>query len=164
MQIDSINQQVTVSDEIPSLLLPMVNKQLLLPTVSVAEMLPFKEPQKSHALASQTLPDWYLGDILWRGIYVPMVSYEAINGGTVGSIKGVSQVAVLNNVSNNPQLPFICIPTQGIPRLSRVTPGNIDEDTTKNNDPYDQLCVVIAGDFAAIPDIAKIEQAYINLL
>jgi len=114
------NAEATLSDEIPSLLLPIADGKLLLPTVSVAEMLPYKSPQKPKVeSAIGEIPEWYIGDLIWRGIMVPMISFEVANGEAMPTIKPTSQIAVLNSTANYSQLPFICFPTQGIPRLSR---------------------------------------------
>ena len=155
------NQNTNVADEVPSLLVPIATKPLLLPTVSVAEMLPYKEPQPPK---QANHPVWYMGDVLWRGVMVPMISYEAINGGDVAPIKGVSQMAVLNNTTNHPKLPFIALPTQGIPRLSRVVKSNIDQDPDAQVQPYDQMHVKVVQELAIIPNIAALEQAYIQLM
>jgi len=72
------NAEATLSDEIPSLLLPIADGKLLLPTVSVAEMLPYKSPQKPKVeSAIGEIPEWYIGDLIWRGIMVPMISFES---------------------------------------------------------------------------------------
>jgi chemosensory pili system protein ChpC len=59
--------------EIPSLLVPMSGCKLVLPTVSVAEMVVYQAPQVSLDSSSET-PQWFLGNFLWRGVQVPMVS------------------------------------------------------------------------------------------
>jgi len=153
-----------IKDEVPSLIVPMANQQLLLPTVSVAEMLPFKAPRPPQPVEGIVLPLWYLGDVLWRGILVPMISYEAINGGDILEVKGVSQMAILNNTGVSVKLPFMSFPTQGIPRLSRVTDQTIVEDASQQRKAFDSMCVSVADEAAVIPDISKIERAYIDLM
>lgn len=163
------NNDTSIADEVPSLLVPMVGKPLLLPTVSVAEMLPYKQPVLSEKASEKVaeLSDsqsWYLGDVLWRGVMVPMISYEAINGGDIAPVKGISQMAVLNNTSNHPKLPFIALPTQGIPRLSRVVDANIKHDQEATALPYDKMHVKVVDEEAIIPNVAALEQAYIQLM
>ncbi|ODS24602.1 hypothetical protein AB835_02950 [Candidatus Endobugula sertula] len=148
-------------DEVPSLLVPITDRRLLLPMVSIAETLPYKQPQEPKKIEGCK---WYLGDILWRGIMVPMISYEAINGDAIADIKGVTQMVVLNNTGVHPKLPFICFPTQGIPRLSRVTNDSIVEDQMIVPKAFDQMNVHVAGEPAAIPNISKLEQAYVQLM
>lgn len=154
---------VAPNTEIASLLVPIANRQLLLPTVSVAEMLPFQKPQLRDSEFSQ-LPTWFLGSVRWRGVKVPMVSYEALNGDDIPPIKGVSQMAILNNTGVDSSLPFLCFPTQGIPRLSRVTPELIKEDSSQARMIYDEMSIIVNEESAVIPDIKKIEQAVVALL
>jgi chemosensory pili system protein ChpC len=156
-------QVTAISSTLPSLLVPIANKQLLLPTVSIAEMLPFQKPQMRNT-DIQSSPVWFLGMVRWRGIMVPMVSYEAINGGDIPAVKGVSQMAILNNTGVNPAIPFLCFPTQGIPRLSRVTESVIKEDQEQEKMAYDEMNVMINGEPATIPNIEKLEHALIGVL
>ncbi|MBX2808298.1 MAG: chemotaxis protein CheW [Cellvibrionaceae bacterium] len=151
-------------NEIPSLLIPMVEGQLLLPTVSVAEMIPYQTPQPSPSLAGKNQPPWYLGELSWRGVTVPMLSYEAINGGVTAEVQATSQVAILNNTGVSEQLPFIAMLTQGIPHLSRVVATEISENTDTPVKDYDQMQVFIAGEQAIVPNISRLERACIDLL
>lgn len=149
--------------EIPSLLVPMGANKLVLPTVSVAEMVAYQAPQINPEPAGET-PSWFLGDFLWRGVKVPMVSYEVLNGDALPDIKADSQLVVLNCTGVNKQLKFICMPTQGIPRLSRVAANEISENTRVNAKDYDQMQVFVAGEQAAIPDVEKLELECVRLL
>jgi chemosensory pili system protein ChpC len=153
----------TVSNQIPSLLIPVANGQLILPTVSVAEMLPYKKPQMRDTQINE-LPGWFLGHVLWRGVMVPMVSYEAINGNAIPALQLTSQMTILNNTGVSAKLPFLCFPTQGIPRLSRVTPELIKEDAATMLKPYDDFNVVVNDEFATIPALEKLEGAVVELL
>lgn len=149
--------------EIPSLLVPMGAYKLVLPTVSVAEMVAYQAPQVNPELTSET-PPWFLGEFLWRGVKVPMISYEVLNGGDLPNIKADSQLVVLNCTGVNNQLKFICMPTQGIPRLSRVAANEISENTRVNAQDYDQIQVFVAGEQAAIPNVEKLELECVRLL
>jgi chemosensory pili system protein ChpC len=131
--------------------------------VSVAEMLPYQKPQ-FREVDINSFPVWFLGNVRWRGVMVPMVSYEAVNGDDIPAIKGVSQMAILNNTGVNASLPFLCLPTQGIPRLSRVTSEMIKEDTSQPKMEYDEMSIVVNEEAATIPDLAKLEQAVVALL
>lgn len=156
---ETSTQIVSASSAIPSLLVPVLGQQLLLPTVSVAEMLPYQKPQMRDVDVA-TLPAWFLGMVRWRGVLIPMVSYEALNGGDIAPIKGVSQMAVLNSTGVNSDMPFFCFPTQGIPRLSRVNKESVKENTTPSLQSYDEMHISLNDeDEATIPAVSKIEQA-----
>ncbi|MFT6387049.1 MAG: chemosensory pili system protein ChpC [Cellvibrionaceae bacterium] len=155
---------VANTDEIPSLLVPMANAKLVLPTVSVAEMIPYQAPQARQTVVCDTIPDWYLGNLNWRGVSVPMLSYEQLNGEPVAEILSHSQILILNNTGVDAQLPFLCMPTQGIPRLSRIAVNEISENVDAFIKEYDQMHVYVAGEQGIIPDISKLERACASML
>ncbi len=152
------------TNEIPSLLIPMAGHKLVLPTVSVAEMIAYQPPQSDSSLPGDNTPHWYLGNLLWRGILVPMMSYEALNGESIAPIQAESQVLILNSTGVNSQIQFLCIPTQGIPRLSRVAVNEISENDQVERKEFDQMQVFVAGEQAVIPDVSRLETVCANLL
>jgi chemosensory pili system protein ChpC len=87
-----------------------------------------------------------------------MISYEVLNKDALLSIKHDSQLVILNKTGADSRLDFICMPTQGIPRLSRVAVNEISENTRVSAKLYDQMQVFVAGEQAAIPNIVKIER------
>ncbi len=146
--------------EVASLLVPLDAKTLLLPTVTVAEMVPFVAPQKKA-----DAPAWYLGDVIWREQAVPLMCFEVLSGGEMPSYASVScRIAVINNTGVDADLPFIAIATQGIPRLSRVKPDEIHQLTDAKLDRYDLMMVSHAGDTVVIPDISGLEQTYVDFI
>ena len=145
-------------NEIPSLLVPMSNCKLILPTVSVAEMIPYQPPQERQNVVTDEIPKWYLGNLTWRGVSVPMVSYEQLNGELETPIRPESQLLILNNTGVSQKMPFICVPTQGIPRLSRVAANEISENKDVQLKDFEEMRVSVAGEAAVIPDITRLEQ------
>ena len=76
-------QSTITANELATLLIPMSGEQLVLPNVTVAEIIPYIEPQ-----AHNDKPDWYLGVFNWRNIDVPLVSFETINGESADNSQG----------------------------------------------------------------------------
>lgn len=150
--------QLSQADEIPCLLVPVVNKTLLMPTVTVAEMAPM--------LAFTEIPDtpnWMLGRYPWREQWVPLLNYEVLNGESKAGVNPHGRVAVLNNTGISDELPFIAIVTEGIPRMSRVGVEDITEDTQAQKRPFDLMHVKVGLEELVIPDVAALEQAYLDL-
>ncbi|MFT7490760.1 MAG: chemosensory pili system protein ChpC [Pseudohongiellaceae bacterium] len=145
------------ANEIPSLLVPMYGYKLVLPTVSVAEMVAYQAPQLNFE-HSNNAPQWFLGNFLWRGVKVPMISYEVLNNDALPTIKDSSQLVIINKTCSDSRLNFICMPTQGIPRLSRVAVNEISENTRVSAKLFDQMQVFVAGEQAIIPDLESIER------
>lgn len=146
------------TDSLACLLLPMISDNLLLPTVSVAEMIPYSLPSRSSRG-----PDWYLGEVHWRSTLVPLICYEVINGGSYPGIASRSRISIINTTGVNEQLPFIAILTQGIPRLAHVENAQIKELDSREKDEFDLMKVAIAAEEAAIPDLAALEKAFLDL-
>lgn len=146
------------SDSLACLLLPMVEKNLLLPTVTVAEMIPYSLPSRSARG-----PDWYLGEVHWRNTLVPLICYEVINGGSYPGVASRSRIGILNTTGLSEQLPFIAVLTQGIPRLAQVESSQIHELDSEQKDEFDLMSVAIAAEQAIIPDLAALERCFIEL-
>lgn len=145
------------ASEVSSLLIPLANGHLLLPTVTVAEMIPYRGAERDPES-----PDWYLGDFEWRDQRVPLISYEVICGGLMPSYNTDCRIAVLNNAGVDESLPFLGLATQGIPRLSRVKPEEIHEQEGVAAERFELMHVTHAGEPVLIPDVAALEQAFLD--
>lgn len=148
------NQAVS---EVSSLLIPLLDRHLLVPTVTVAEMVAYRTPQRDPEA-----PSWYLGDIVWREQRVPLVSYEVMCGEAMPSYDMNCRIAVLNNTGVDESLPFLGLATQGIPRLSRVKSDEIDEMEGAPAQRFDLMHVIHAGEPVVIPDVGGLEQAFLD--
>lgn len=143
--------------EIASLLVPLRERLLLLPNVSVAEIVPIS--QVTHVSGA---PEWYLGNCVWREQQVPLISFESINGEAKAGTTNRTRFAVLNSTGLSENLPFLAIVTQGLPRLARVSEEEISEREDSERKTYELMHVSWAGEEAVIPDISAIEQAILN--
>ncbi len=147
---------LTNEQEIPCMLLPMVEHNLLVPTTSVAEMSSV-QPLESVSNA----PEWLMGLYNWRGMKIPVVSIEALNGDEK-RLNPDGRIAVLNNTGVNQALQFIAIHTQGIPRMARVSDEDITENDNSNRRPFDLMAVKVGMEEFYIPDVSAIEMAYLK--
>jgi chemosensory pili system protein ChpC len=138
--------------QISSLFIPVSGKNLLLPNASVAEIIDYVPPSPTRGT-----PDWMLGYVEWRGIQLPVLSYDIANGDSTSNLSSRARLAVINAVGeNHKDHPFFAIVTQGIPRLIKVQ----EEEITEDEQPVgqaDTLNVKISGESAAIPNIDYLE-------
>jgi len=137
---------------IRSLLIPLTHDKLLLPNTSLAEIVVQTEVEPVEG------PEWLLGMISWRGLRVPLVSFEAIQGDTAGKMVENSQIIVLNTLSNNSDLSFFAILAQGIPHLINANQSivtAIGQDAGEENGVLQH--VLVEAEPAIIPDLDKIE-------
>lgn len=141
----------------PSLMIPMDSSKWLLPTVNVAEMIPYLKPRPIISLKDdKSPPNWLLGLIDWRGVSIPIVSSTMLNEETSFIADSTSQIIILNNVGVSTDLPFYGVPTQGIPKLTRVSEEEIVQIQSDVTGAYDLMAVSVAGELAVIPDLEKL--------
>lgn len=134
--------------EIPSLMVPLQGRPLLVPNLAVAEIVPFSEP-----VPVADKPVWYIGDIHWRGVNVPVVSVVLMRGEDE-DIPSDARIAVFNGLDG--KLPFYGVICHGIPRLVRVRAQDI-EATDGMYTPIDDAFVAVGGELAVIPNLVQIE-------
>jgi len=139
--------------DVSCLLIPLsTGKLVLLPNSTVAEVLPvlsFHEEEEG--------PEWRIGNLDWRGLSIPLVSLELINGEAWNQTEAVTRMAVFNGCLDSEALPFYGVVTQGIPRLLRVSSQGV---TVREGEPLaaEDMLVLVNGEPAVIPNLAAIEQ------
>lgn len=135
-------------------LIPVLDGSLLLPNVSVAEIIDYAEPE---ALAGA--PDWMIGQLPWRGLILPVVSYDAANGGISSApSSNRGRIAVLNTIGErHEKLPFMAIVTQGIPRQAKIEESAL-KAIEGSTGPADLLLVDFEGETTRIPNLEYLEQ------
>jgi chemosensory pili system protein ChpC len=145
--------------QIATLLIPVGGKQLVLPNVAVAEIIPYIDP-----VPEDDVPTWYLGRFIWRNIQVPLVSFEAINDEPFVGRPQNRRIAILNNVIGDSTLPFCGILTEGLPRLMRLLPDEIANDEEAIVGPAEIGRVLVNGERASIPNVMYIQHQLLRLL
>ncbi|HCA12321.1 MAG TPA: chemotaxis protein CheW, partial [Marinobacter adhaerens] len=60
------------SQSLSCVMIPMSGRQLLLPNVSIAEVVDY-----ASADAGANTPEWLVGYLDWRGLQLPVISYDA---------------------------------------------------------------------------------------
>lgn len=157
--MNSMLQTQPVMTQIATLLIPVGGKQLVLPNVTVAEIIPFIDP-----VAVDDVPTWYLGCFTWRNTQVPLIAFEAINDEPFATRSYNRRIAILNSVIGDPALPFCGILTEGLPRLMRLLPDEIANDEEAIVGPAEIGRVFVNGERASIPNVAYIQQQVLRVL
>lgn len=135
-----------------SLLVPLTDRSLLLPSVALAELI---NPQPVEPRLGT--PDWYLGDIIWRDLRLPLLSFETASSGTPPAPPAPgARIAVINAIGGRPHLKFYALLVQGIPR-----PQKLDSSLAPAGAPLAALelnSALVEGDVVRIPDLVALEQ------
>lgn len=134
--------------EVPSLMVPLQGRPLLVPNLAVAEIVPFNAP-----VPEPGRPEWYLGHVMWRGVKIPVISMVQLRGEDEEMPPEV-RIAVFNGLGG--QLPFYGIVSHGIPRLVRVRQQDL-EATDGMYTPVDDAFVSVGGELAIIPNLVQLE-------
>ncbi len=146
--------QMVVSPEAESLtglLMPLADRVLLVPNVAVAELIPYRAPQ-----AVRGMPAWFLGQVQWRDLSLPLLSFEAASSGQAQPVGSSARVAVLNAVGGRDHVKFIALLVQGIPHSIKVDASLARADVTLA--PLELDAVNLGDVQPRIPDLIGLEQ------
>lgn len=135
-----------------SLLLELTDRTLLVPNVAVAEVINLREVEPRPGM-----PIWYLGEIIWRDLRVPLISFESLSSGEppVVDPEG-ARVVVLNSLGNYPEFHFLALRLKDIP-----SPVKIDhalQTAAEKLQPLELDSVYIGDDLVKIPDLLALER------
>lgn len=153
-------KQAVVS-EVRSVLIPLADRQLLLPNAVVAEVIGYQEAdpvEGQHA--------WFLGNMAWRGVLIPVVSFEAMLGGEVMTPGHRGRIAIMNALGGNPRLSHFGVVVQAIPSLVRVSADNVLPlpEAADQGDPLIRQAVEIDLSPAYIPDLDEAERRIMEVV
>jgi len=138
------------TNSLTGLLMPLSDRTLLLPNVAVAELIPYRAPQ-----VSEGMPNWFLGQIAWRDLRLPLLSFEAASDGQA-TVSSGSRVAVINALGGRPAVKFIAVLVQGIPRSIKVGAELVRADVALS--PLELDAVQFGEAVLKIPDLVGLEQ------
>ncbi|HEY8567791.1 chemotaxis protein CheW [Microbulbifer sp.] len=138
--------------EVSSLLLPLADGHLLVPVDTLSEIIALQSP-----VSAFDAPDWYMGELHWRELRLPLVSFEVMRGNPMPVLRSNCRIAVLSSGNGDGDLPFFAVVLQGTPRLVRVTP---EELVAREGECAmgELMHVALSGEFAVIPDLSTIEE------
>ncbi|MFI4890548.1 MAG: chemotaxis protein CheW [Steroidobacterales bacterium] len=144
-----------LSEELYSLLVPLVGERLLVPRACVAEVIGYQTP------ADMTnAPPWYLGVVSWNGQSVPVISFEGALGLPLPAISGRTRIVVFHAPGGPLQPGYFGMLTQGFPQLVRVSADVIRADPSRSfPDRSPVICQVrMINETPLIPDLERLEQ------
>ena len=143
---------------IKSIILTLKNELVVVPNAAVAEIISVQDVREVEGS-----PQWMLGKARWRGVELPVVSYEAAGGDNAQAVNINTQVAVMYSVSDeidkDKKYTYIGLAMHGVPHVSTFSRDQIktDEHAVVNH-PMVAQKVRINGAAAGILDIYAIEE------
>ena len=99
-------------DSIRCMQLPLSDTTLLVPNSAVSEIIGYSAPEPAQVDVS-----WLHGHISWRGVTIPIISFEKLCYQELGAPGTRTRIAVLYNaLAENSTLPYFGVILQDIPR------------------------------------------------
>lgn len=139
--------------EIKALLLPVGDKNLMLPNANIAEVV--------SALTVEEKPideDGFLGLAEWRGFDIPVFSIEGLCD-VERNQYSQTNYAVLYSLSETSQSPYYALEINGIPHFKFISEDKISlNDSRKPNWTFIAHDVTIESENAYIPNVEKLEE------
>ena len=133
------------------MLLPLTSLNLLIPNSAVAEIIGYSAPRQ---LSDSS--DWFPGAVLWRGVYVPVVEVEKLCNLGIAEVGPRTRIAIIYNPGKDPDMPYIGIHMQDIPRAYLADPDSTESGSSDGLGDY-LLTRVDNEEFArVIPDFDMI--------
>jgi chemosensory pili system protein ChpC len=133
------------------MLLPLTSLNLLVPNSAVAEIISYSAPRPLSECS-----DWFVGVVLWRGVYIPVVAVEQMCDIAIAGVGPRARIAVIYNPEKDPELPYVGIHMQDIPRAYLADPDSTESGSSDGLGDY-LLTRVDDEELArVIPDVDKI--------
>lgn len=109
--------------EIRTIVAPLLKGHILLPNVAVAELLAFSMPEPL-----KKAPNWVMGELIWNGWQVPIISFEHMIDDNYGNVvTSRARILIIKTLGESTQVNYIGVVIQGLPRLRKVTPQTLTE-------------------------------------
>ncbi len=141
---------------IKCVILTLRTENVMIPNAAIAEIISARDTSRV-----ENVPDWYVGKMPWRGVDVPLVSFEAAIGHEVKGLNLNTQVAVLYAVSKDAKDPYVGLVMSGIPHVSNFSKNQIitDPDSLLEAESHPMVAqkTRINGAAVSILDIDAIE-------
>lgn len=142
--------------ELSCVLIPVGITNLLLPNVSVAEIVPWRRVKNWEGA-----PEWCLGVLGWRGETLPVIQFEALNGRSADAGAGRC-LLIMNRARVANGLPFYGLVAEGLPRLIHLTGEDLVNQHVKLG-RAEVASVRVGAEPAVIPDLSFIEEQVSSL-
>ncbi len=110
-------------ETIRCMLLPLAEDWLLLPNATVAEVIAFVEPNQ------ESDNDLLIGFIDWRGVTVPIMSFEEVCHLAIKENSIRDRLAIIYNPNGDEDNAYIGIKLTDIPRSFRAEKNNLVDET-----------------------------------
>lgn len=134
--------------------------RMIIPDALIAEIVDF---QSIHT-ESDDVPTWYLGKLPWRGIYIPLISIEALNADSFFRQSRMLKIIVIHGAFHREKMPYWAFVALETPKMQRIQKEALLPDEDAQTGVVEKMKTQLAGEAIMVPDIEKIEAEIVALL
>lgn len=141
--------------DVRGVLIPLEGNRLLLPNVTIVEIVGFRSPEPYD-----NAPGWLLGEMQWHNRRFPLVSFEQAVGEQEVTPGHRARIVICHTLREDPEgIPYIGVVSKAVPRLVRLRVENIFPNTDDEHDsnPLILRRVNVSEQDAIIPDLDALE-------
>ena len=142
------------AEQIYAVLIAIAGDTLLLPNLTVAEVLAADAVQREAGM-----PDWFAGYIEWNGRRVPVIRFERLNRRSPSGETRRERVVVLNSPGRYLPSGHLAVLAQAYPHLTMLTRAAVQPLPLRSDD-RDELVLSrarVASQEALVPDLERVE-------
>jgi len=160
-QLGSLSQTTLLSATTGKLdvcILPLWQKRLLLPAMTVLEVMPAINIRAAKKGKKSAL----IGHIKWEDQQVPVVTFEVLNGDA--SAPEPQKVALIFSIAQTEKMPHYAIALQSEPLMVKVKIAELEDLDQAPVGPMEYLQVRYQDSLIVIPDLDAVEAKVMALL
>lgn len=150
-----------VTDQLEAYVIRMQKQGIILPADAIAEIIPYEPLQRI-----ENTPDWLLGLLGWRGVQVPVASFEMLTveraSFSLVSVASASLV-IVRGTNDQSSLPFYALVSQTEPEAFTISRQMLFE-TSEPVQRTESSRVRFQDDVLSIPNLDYVEAALLNVL
>ena len=145
--------------ELACVMIPLADTHLLLPNISVAEILPWRRIK-----AIKDAPPWCLGLLGWRGETVPVIQFETLNGANPAVAGGRGRcLLIMNRARRSNGRAFYGLASVGLPRIVHLTDDDLQNHAVKLG-LAEVASLKVGTETAVVPNLSFIEEQLATLM
>ena len=146
---------------LPTYVVSLQKQVVFLPRSTIAEIIPYEPLQRL-----ENTPDWFLGLLNWRGIQVPVASFEMLTveraSFSLVSVSSASLV-IIKGLNSQEILPYHAMVSQTIPRLVELNEEML-VDSEESTAQTEAAKVRYGDELISIPDLDYLESAILEVM
>ncbi|MDH5738373.1 MAG: chemotaxis protein CheW [Gammaproteobacteria bacterium] len=139
---------------VPALMVALQRGKILIPAAVAAEVIPYEPLQRI-----EDTPDWFLGVLGWRGLRIPVISYESLTSKrTSFSLVSVASASliIVRTLRTRDDIPFYAMVSQAAPDEIQVSEETLT-DSMEELEDTELARAKIGNTVVGIPDMEFIE-------